>query len=169
MELVASRPGIAEIGGVESRLVRGSSCSVHRHPPRCRDAGYRGASIAVPPSLVNERHEGDVIPMIQKWPAAPLVAVALDLARDESRKREILSGWSSGHGIWLSLVVQDPPRRALMDAHTSQRLCVDPLFGCTIRRCQDHPPAVGRSQTGLPLSAGETQQPRQVQLLTNRT
>ena len=47
--------------------------------------GAGAAVIAVPPtSLVNERHGGDVLPMIQKWPAAPLVAVALDLAQDES-------------------------------------------------------------------------------------
>jgi len=64
--------------------------------------GAGAAVIAVPPtSLVNERHDGDVLPMIQKWPAAPLVAVALDLAQDESRGREILSEWSAGHGIWL--------------------------------------------------------------------
>ena len=64
--------------------------------------GAGAAVIAVPPtSLVNERHGGDVLPMIQKWPAAPLVAVALDLAQDESGGREILSVWSAGRGIWL--------------------------------------------------------------------
>jgi hypothetical protein len=51
--------------------------------------------------LLNERHEGDVLPIIHKWPAAPLVAVALDLAQDESRGREILTDWSAGRGIWL--------------------------------------------------------------------
>jgi hypothetical protein len=64
--------------------------------------GVGEAVVAVPPtSLVNERNEHDVIPMIDQWPAAPLLAVALDLAQDESRGREILSEWSVGDGIWL--------------------------------------------------------------------
>ncbi len=64
--------------------------------------GAGAAVIAVPPTLlVTEREENDVLPMVQKWPAAPLLAVALDLAQDESRGREILSQWNAGHGIWL--------------------------------------------------------------------
>jgi hypothetical protein len=71
---------------------------------RCGAAapGAGSTVIAVPPtSLVTERNEDDVIPMIEGWPAAPLVAVALDLAQDKSRGREILEGWSVGHDIWL--------------------------------------------------------------------
>ena len=64
--------------------------------------GAGAAVIAVPPTpLVTERYEDDVVPMIQRWPAAPLLAVALDLAQDTGRGREILSEWSAGHGIWL--------------------------------------------------------------------
>ena len=40
-------------------------------------------------------------PMIDRWPAAPLVAVALDVAQDTGRGREILEQWDVGHGIWL--------------------------------------------------------------------
>jgi hypothetical protein len=64
--------------------------------------GAGSAIIAVPPtSLVNERNGDDVIPTIQGWPAAPLVAVALDVAQDTGRGREILNEWRDGHGIWL--------------------------------------------------------------------
>jgi len=66
--------------------------------------GTGAAVLAVPPtSLVTERHgDGDdVPPRIGGWPAAPMVAVALDLAQDRSRGREILEEWSAGHAIWL--------------------------------------------------------------------
>jgi hypothetical protein len=64
--------------------------------------GAGSAIIAVPPtSLVSERNEDDVTPIIDGWPAAPLIAVALDVAQDTGRGREILEGWSAGHDIWL--------------------------------------------------------------------
>jgi hypothetical protein len=64
--------------------------------------GAGSAVIAVPPtSLVTKRNEDDEIPMIEGWPAAPLVAVALDVAQDMGRGREILEEWSAGHDIWL--------------------------------------------------------------------
>ena len=64
--------------------------------------GAGSALISVPPtSLVTKRNEGDEIPTIEGWPAAPLVAVALDVAQDKGRGREILEEWSAGHDIWL--------------------------------------------------------------------
>jgi hypothetical protein len=64
--------------------------------------GAGPAVIAVPPtSLVTERNEDDVVLKIGRWPAAPLVAVALDVAQDTGRGREILEQWGIGHGIWL--------------------------------------------------------------------
>jgi hypothetical protein len=64
--------------------------------------GAGAAVLVVPPtSLVNERNEGDVTPTIKRWPAAPLLAVALDLAQDTGRGREILEDWSAGRSIWL--------------------------------------------------------------------
>jgi hypothetical protein len=64
--------------------------------------GAGSAVIAIPPtSLVTERNHDGVIPSIKGWPAAPLVAVALDVAQDRGRGREILEGWSAGHDIWL--------------------------------------------------------------------
>jgi hypothetical protein len=63
--------------------------------------GAGAAAIAVPPtSLVNERHEDERAPMVDGWPAAPLVAVALDVAQDAGRGREILEDWRAGDGIW---------------------------------------------------------------------
>jgi hypothetical protein len=47
--------------------------------------------------LVTQRNGDDVVLMIGGWPAAPLLAVALDLAQDKSRGREILEE----HNIWL--------------------------------------------------------------------
>ncbi len=65
-------------------------------------SGAGAAVIAVPPtSLVTEPNLDDVTPVIRRWPAAPLLAVALDLAQDKGRGREILEEWSAGRGIWL--------------------------------------------------------------------
>ena len=63
--------------------------------------GSGSAVIAVPPtSLVNERDADEKLPEVYGWPAAPLVAVALDVAQDVGRGREILEDWSAGDGIW---------------------------------------------------------------------
>ena len=76
------------------------SIAVRRYGAAAPGAG--SAVIAVPPtSLVTERNGDAVTPMIDRWPAAPLVAVALDVAQDTGRGREILEQWSAGHGIWL--------------------------------------------------------------------
>lgn len=66
------------------------------------EPGTGAAVIAVPPtSLVNEG-VGEVLgDTIYGWPVAPMVAVALDLAQDRSRGREILEDWKAGDGIWL--------------------------------------------------------------------
>jgi hypothetical protein len=64
--------------------------------------GSGSAIIAVPPtSMVNKRREDEVVPIVAGWPAAPLVAVALDMAQDAGRGREILEVWDAGYGIWL--------------------------------------------------------------------
>jgi hypothetical protein len=63
--------------------------------------GTGTASVAVPPtSLVTDAPKKDVLPLVEDWPAAPLVAVALDLAQDPGRGREILLDWKEGDGIW---------------------------------------------------------------------
>ena len=50
--------------------------------------------LAVPP--LEEDHEL----MVGEWPAAPRLTVALDLAKDRGRGREILEDWEAGNGIW---------------------------------------------------------------------
>ena len=37
---------------------------------------------------------------VDGWPAAPLLAVALDLTQDRARGREILADWKAGDGVW---------------------------------------------------------------------
>jgi hypothetical protein len=63
-----------------------------------RDAGVAVASIAVAPAteVTNETRP----PMHQRWPLADPVAVALDLAQDRARGREILEDWSPSERVW---------------------------------------------------------------------
>jgi len=66
------------------------------------DPGTGAAVIAVPPtSLVNHPVEGGLLETLRGWPLAPEVAVALDLAQDRARGREILDDWMAGRGIWI--------------------------------------------------------------------
>jgi len=63
--------------------------------------GTGAAAIAVAPvsdvvAGVVDRH----VPVLDGWPAAPVLAVALDLAQDRARGREILSDWSIDHAVW---------------------------------------------------------------------
>ena len=59
---------------------------------------FKEAVVDVPGA---KRNEGDEIPTIEGWPAAPLVAAALDVALDKGRGREILEESSAGHETWL--------------------------------------------------------------------
>ena len=43
----------------------------------------------------------DHVPVIGGWPAAPVLAVALDLAQDRARGREILADWRATGAVWL--------------------------------------------------------------------
>jgi hypothetical protein len=65
------------------------------------EPGTGAAVVAVPPTaLVTDSDSDAATPVIDGWPAAPVVAVALDLAQDRSRGREILEDWNAGRGIW---------------------------------------------------------------------
>jgi hypothetical protein len=63
-----------------------------------RDASVAAASIAVAPTpdIVGQTRE----PVDQRWPLAHPVAVALDLAQDRARGREILVNWSPPERVW---------------------------------------------------------------------
>jgi hypothetical protein len=63
-----------------------------------RDAGVAAASIAVAPA--REVTDGARPPVLQSWPLAHPVAVALDLAQDRARGREILDDWSPPERAW---------------------------------------------------------------------
>jgi hypothetical protein len=66
------------------------------------EPGTGSAVISVPPtSLVIERGGNEDVLQIDGWPIAPVVAVALDLAQDRTRGREILEDWKAGDGIWI--------------------------------------------------------------------
>jgi hypothetical protein len=63
--------------------------------------GVGSASIAVGPvAAIAAAPVGESIPVIDGWPAAPLLAVALDLAQDRARGREILESWEADGAVW---------------------------------------------------------------------
>lgn len=61
--------------------------------------GVGAAAIAVAPVSAVVADSGDP-PVIDGWPAAPLLAVALDLARDRARGREIIDDWDIPNAVW---------------------------------------------------------------------
>lgn len=63
-----------------------------------RDPGVAAASIAVAPAsaVTDEPRQ----PAHQRWPLAHPAAVALDLAQDRARGREILEDWSPPERVW---------------------------------------------------------------------
>jgi len=63
-----------------------------------RDAGTAAASVAVAPAsaVTNETRD----PVHQPWRLAHPVAVALDLAQDRARGREILADWNPPEHVW---------------------------------------------------------------------
>ena len=63
-----------------------------------RDPGTAAASIAVAPA--SEVTDETRPPISQRWPLAHPVAVALDLAQDRARGREILDDWSPPERVW---------------------------------------------------------------------
>ncbi len=63
-----------------------------------RDAGVAAASIAVAPA--SEVTDEALQPAHQRWPLAHPVAVALDLAQDRARGREILEDWRPPERVW---------------------------------------------------------------------
>jgi hypothetical protein len=63
-----------------------------------RDATVAAASVAVPPA--SEVTDETRAPVHQPWRLAHPVAVALDLAQDRARGREILDDWSPPERVW---------------------------------------------------------------------
>ncbi|MEO8691980.1 MAG: hypothetical protein ABI658_00605 [Acidimicrobiales bacterium] len=62
--------------------------------------GIGPAAVAVAPTSQVLRHLDQAL-VVDGWPVAPLVAVALDLAIDSGRGREILQEWKHADAVWL--------------------------------------------------------------------
>lgn len=62
--------------------------------------GVGAARVATAPVAAICADDGHTNQTADGWPTAPIVAVALDLAQDRARGREILAGWATGDGVW---------------------------------------------------------------------
>lgn len=95
-------PVVSTAGGPVELYVTGPvevSVAVRRYGRA--EPGTGAAVIAVAPvSEVVAGPGDDDVPVLDGWPAAPVLAVALDLAQDRARGREILSDWSIDDAIW---------------------------------------------------------------------
>lgn len=68
----------------------------HAVPP-----GQDAAVVAVAPARAVAAGVGDdPAPVVDGWPAAPRLAVALDLAQDRARGRQILDEWDAPDAVW---------------------------------------------------------------------
>lgn len=66
------------------------------------EPGAGAAVLVVAPAAPVVAAVGDDhgIPILDGWPAAPKLAVALDLAQDRTRGREILADWADDDAVW---------------------------------------------------------------------
>lgn len=64
--------------------------------------GSGAASVAVAPvrAVTAPPDDGTEVPIVGGWPAAPVLAVALDLAQDRARGRQILDEWEVDGVVW---------------------------------------------------------------------
>ncbi|HLM19875.1 MAG TPA: hypothetical protein VK549_18775, partial [Acidimicrobiia bacterium] len=95
-------PVVTAIGGPVELYVPGPvdvTIAVRRYG--AAEGGAGAAVLAVAPAAAAVRAEaGDGDMSIDGWPAAPVLAVALDLAQDRARGREILNEWSTDGDVW---------------------------------------------------------------------
>jgi hypothetical protein len=95
-------PVVSTAGGPVELYVTGPvevSVAVRRHGRA--EPGTGAAVIAVAPvSDVVAGPGDDDAPALDGWLAAPVLAVALDLAQDRARGREILTDWSIDDAVW---------------------------------------------------------------------
>jgi len=75
------------------------SIALRRHG--AAEPGTGAAVVSVAPVTAATAGPDDVdVPIIEGWSAAPLLAVALDLAQDRARGREILMDWDVPGAVW---------------------------------------------------------------------
>lgn len=94
-------PVVAAVGGPVDLLVPGPvavTIAVRRHEQARAGAG--AARVAPAPVLAATRPDVVTPITVDGWPAAPSLAVALDLAQDRARGREILNDWSHDGAVW---------------------------------------------------------------------
>jgi hypothetical protein len=64
------------------------------------EAGSGAAVLSVAPVSAVAEPPPSEIPSIDGWPVAPVLTVALDLAQDRARGREILTEWDRPDAVW---------------------------------------------------------------------
>lgn len=89
-------------GPVELYLPGPVELSVALRRYHAAEPGTGAASLAVAPVRAVTAAPEDELepPLLDGWPAAPVLAVALDLAKDRARGREILEDWEIKGAVW---------------------------------------------------------------------
>lgn len=94
-------PIVTTSGGHLELYVRGPvEVSIATRRYGIAQPGLGAASLALAATSAVVAPPGPGTPSIGGWPAAPLVAVALDLAQDPARGREILRAWEHADAVW---------------------------------------------------------------------
>jgi DNA-binding transcriptional ArsR family regulator len=96
-------PVVSSEGGPVELYVPGPvAISVALRRYGAAEPGAGAAVLAVAPaSPVTAGLGDDHVAVVGGWPAAPVLAVALDLAQDRARGREILADWRASDAVWL--------------------------------------------------------------------
>lgn len=95
-------PVVSTAGGPIELYVIGPvevSIAVRRSGRAEPGTGAAALSVAPVPDIV-AGPDGADFPVVDGWLAAPMLAVALDLAQDRARGREILNDWSIDGAVW---------------------------------------------------------------------
>ena len=89
-------------GPVELYVMGPVELSIARRRYGGADPGTGTAVLSVPPTtlVLASRGAANELPMIDGWSVAPRLAVALDLAQDRGRGREILAEWNHHDAVW---------------------------------------------------------------------
>jgi hypothetical protein len=96
-------PMVTSEGGPIELYVPGPvDVSIARRRYGAAEAGAGAAVLTIAPAtpVVAGVDSGHPVPVVDGWPVAPKLAVALDLAQDKARGREILADWADPDGVW---------------------------------------------------------------------
>lgn len=89
-------------GPVELYVMGPVELSIARRRYGAAEPGTGTTVLSVPPTtlVLASTDAADEVPMVDGWSVAPRLAVALDLAQDRGRGREILAGWNHRDAVW---------------------------------------------------------------------